>query len=238
MPPVAAAFDRNRIKAGPRTTAQCPTPTPNTPDHQLLVGLLALQNGLIQQGQLVAAFHAWTCDKTRSLADHLILLGHLNIAQSGRRSRCWQPCTSRSTEIPSGAWRRLAPRNVRDDLEAIDDEEAKPSLAMIATGAMTGESDGETITISVGVPSSRGTRFQILRPLSQGGMGVVSVALDAELDRTIALKEIRQGAADDREYRAASSPRPRSRASSSIPGSSPSTAWARTATAGRTMPCG
>ncbi len=32
-------------------------------DHHHLFGLLALQNGLIQQAQLVAAFHAWTCDK-------------------------------------------------------------------------------------------------------------------------------------------------------------------------------
>jgi eukaryotic-like serine/threonine-protein kinase len=44
-------------------------------ERDLLFGLLALQNGLIQQAQLVAAFHAWTCDKSRSLADHLVALG-------------------------------------------------------------------------------------------------------------------------------------------------------------------
>ena len=32
-------------------------------DRHLLFGLLAPQNGLIQPAQLVAAFHAWTCDK-------------------------------------------------------------------------------------------------------------------------------------------------------------------------------
>ena len=37
-------------------------------DRHLLFGLLALQTGVIQQAQLVAAFHAWTCDKSRSLA--------------------------------------------------------------------------------------------------------------------------------------------------------------------------
>ena len=47
----------------------------------LLFGLLALQTGLIQQAQLVAAFHAWTCDRSRSLADHLIALGHFSAAQ-------------------------------------------------------------------------------------------------------------------------------------------------------------
>jgi hypothetical protein len=52
-----------------------------TADRHLLFGLLALQNGLINQGQLVAAFQAWTLDKARALADHLISLGYLNDAQ-------------------------------------------------------------------------------------------------------------------------------------------------------------
>jgi hypothetical protein len=39
-------------------------------DRHLLFGLLALQNGLIDQGALVATFQAWTRDKARSLADH------------------------------------------------------------------------------------------------------------------------------------------------------------------------
>jgi eukaryotic-like serine/threonine-protein kinase len=50
-------------------------------DRHLLFGLLALQNGLINQAQLVAAFQAWTLDKPRALADHLVTLGHLNDAQ-------------------------------------------------------------------------------------------------------------------------------------------------------------
>ena len=35
----------------------------STSDHDLLFGLLALQNGIINQGQLVAAFQAWTLDR-------------------------------------------------------------------------------------------------------------------------------------------------------------------------------
>jgi hypothetical protein len=48
--------------------------------RDLLLGLLALQTGLIDQAALVAAFHAWTQDKARPLADHLIALGHLDPA--------------------------------------------------------------------------------------------------------------------------------------------------------------
>jgi hypothetical protein len=41
-------------------------------DRNLLVGLLALQVGLIYRAQLVAAFQAWTREKTRPLAELLI----------------------------------------------------------------------------------------------------------------------------------------------------------------------
>jgi eukaryotic-like serine/threonine-protein kinase len=46
-------------------------------DRNLLFGLLALQNGLINQGQLVAAFQAWTLEKASALADHLVGRGDI-----------------------------------------------------------------------------------------------------------------------------------------------------------------
>src|SRR5271157_1364770 len=50
-------------------------------DRHLLFGLLALQNAIINQGQLLAAFQAWTLDKSRSLADHLEARGDLTGAR-------------------------------------------------------------------------------------------------------------------------------------------------------------
>src|SRR4051812_47148478 len=52
-------------------------------DRHPLFGLLALQNGLIDQVQLVAAFQAWTRDKDRSLADHLVARGDLDADARG-----------------------------------------------------------------------------------------------------------------------------------------------------------
>ena len=49
-------------------------------DRNLLLGLLALQNGIINQGQLVHAFQAWTLDKSKSLAEHLEARGDLTVA--------------------------------------------------------------------------------------------------------------------------------------------------------------
>src|SRR5262249_318475 len=59
----------------PRPTLDAQEPRPMAAlaaDRNLLLGLLALQNGLINQVQLVAAFQAWTLDKARALADHLL----------------------------------------------------------------------------------------------------------------------------------------------------------------------
>ena len=47
-------------------------------EQNLLFGLVALQNGLINQGQLVAAFKDWTLDKGRGLAEHLVGCGDLD----------------------------------------------------------------------------------------------------------------------------------------------------------------
>jgi hypothetical protein len=54
----------------------------NSATHRdLLFGLLALQNGLIDQGQLVAEFQAWTFDRKWPLAEHLKRIGSLDKAQ-------------------------------------------------------------------------------------------------------------------------------------------------------------
>ncbi len=63
------------------------------------------------------------------------------------------------------------------------------------------EADGQEYEWSLTAPNALGNRYQILHSHARGGIGVVSVAFDSELQREVALKQIKADSADDPDSR-------------------------------------
>ena len=102
----------------------------NDTSRHLLFGLLALQNGLIDQAPLVAAFQAWTRDKARPLADHLVARGDLDAEHRPLLEALAAAHLETTAATSRGAWRH--PRRPLDPREPGPARRPRRSRATLA----------------------------------------------------------------------------------------------------------
>src|SRR5262249_51769512 len=121
-------------------------------DRDLLFGLLALQNGLIDQVQLVAAFQAWTRDKGRPLPQHR---GAPDPDQrAGVEAMVGLHLKKHGGSVENSLAPLPAGRSTRESLAALGDPAIEHTLTQLAP-ASDGDADADrTASYAVGTATS------------------------------------------------------------------------------------
>jgi serine/threonine-protein kinase len=164
-------------------------PTPDT-DKNLLFGVLALQADLLDAKQFVEACTLWANEKHRPLADLLVERGWLTPEEKEHVEFLLERKLKRHGGDAHTSLATVAHPEVRRALDTIDDPDVEQSLASLAM-------DGHASELPTVDAHPVAGRYHVLRPHARGGLGEVFVALDTELNREVALKEIQAQYAQD-----------------------------------------
>jgi hypothetical protein len=164
-------------------------PMPQRADRNLLLGILALQTDFITRDDLIAAMNAWALEKHRPLEDVLVDRGALAPAHRDLL-RLMVDCHAAKHGGPTASLAVIdrAGDLVLDLRREVADTEFHASLGHVGAGHLCATI--RTPHLVPDDPTVMLPRYRRVRDHARGGLGVVYVAHDRELNREVAIKEI------------------------------------------------
>ena len=153
-------------------------------DRNLLFGVLAIQLDLINSQQFTDVCSAWTTRKESSISDILVERQWINVDDRGDIERLLE----RKLKKHEGDIRRTlgsaADAHVRGTISKVNDQSVRQSLMTLPPLSQ----QGMQTLVKV---SDEDSRYSLTLLHAEGGLGRVWRANDGELNRIVALKEIR-----------------------------------------------
>ncbi len=192
-------------------------------NRNLLFAIMAVQMDFVPRDAIVSAVLAWTEDKDIPLGQLLADRGELSTV---RRNLLDQLLDEHIKAHSNDAARSLQALSSTDGvanlLTRVPDAQFQASLGHLRDKGRTQAGSDDILTnvptpgeVPTHVPADAGpnaawttplapwgNRFRVVRKHAEGGLGVVSVAIDDELDREVAYKEIKPKHADHRKSQA------------------------------------
>ena len=174
--------------------------------RDLRLVLLIRERRLLDEAALASAIVAWQTTPQKPLLEVMLKRGDLAASERAE----WEAALNEQAatgdagddflqaelqKLPPGLRRLLAPDQATQSDVRLATEAQFDTRPVQATPPRGG---ARTVASSV----TPGERFDVLQVHAQGGLGVVFLARDHEIDRTVALKQIKTQWADDEDSRA------------------------------------